>query len=92
MKVRICYTETGTGEDAILDAEIQELNVTQVIEAIKRSYLEQTGELAGWAKHVQNPGSLFSGGGGSEMAFMFAAKDPYFGRMLFVGVVYTKFK
>lgn len=80
MKVRIIYSETGTGETQSVDADIKMLSGALVARAI-------------WANEEDRPAlsvACFTVLG-DKAAFVLTSHDDYFGPTLWTGFVYTNF-
>lgn len=86
MKVRIAFSETGTGEDEIFNTEVKELSLDCIIDAMNR-YQEHCSD---GQPIIKLKGESFVTHG-SQAAFILTSHDRWFGDMIWTGVVYTEF-
>ena len=90
MKIRICSTDSGTGEEWILDGEVESVTPLLVAGAMAEALAAEAGCAAAdipvvvceaWV--ARSDGRLF--------AFVFRSVEPYFGEVLSIGHVYLNF-
>jgi hypothetical protein len=91
MKIRICTTDSGTGEEMVIDADVNCLCGTDVAMAIDQYTAKSAGDVFAESISTHTVNSFVISPDGKMAAFVMSCVEPYFGFVLVAGIIYTQF-
>lgn len=89
MLVRICSTDSGTGEEDVFDVEIPVLDSESVSVALDQHLAPADPGFPQLGAHAEE--HFYRAPDERKAAFIYTYEDQYFGHVLVTGIVYTEF-